>query len=525
MSIRYAKKTLYIATTALFSILILIVIYSSNNFETDQKSEEFLVTDRGSSVKSLESLSPVFRAENDSYSKKINYFIDTIRGKIISLYAEFSGEENKFSIIDPAEYKKYITTYNNLPDKFIHFGNFLFYKAVKGEKIKDIALKSIKYTHFYKLYKLRKAVQDYNGFGDVIDRNTIVYIPYSLPSYQPEIRKREKAAIIYSRGLYFTGRSVGSEKIFRKLERFKNVGVNTVVFDAKDVSGIVEYFSHVPDVQEYDTHRKRNIDDIDKLIRALRAEGIYSIARLAVFRDHLLCRKNRDFCIRSARTGGRWNADSKELWCDPTNKQVQDYNISLAIELAEKGVDEIQFDYIRFPTRGDRKDAVHAYHFGRMSRDAVITHFLKRAYNEISKRNTRVSIDIFGIVAWGKKVDINRTGQRIESLSRYCDVISPMLYPSHFNDDFDGFAKPGDNPYYFIYKGCKNTDKLAGGVVIRPWLQAFGWRVKSYDEEYILKQIIGSREGNAFGYLFWNSSGNYETVYRALKKMTILNKK
>jgi hypothetical protein len=290
------------------------------------------------------------------------------------------------------------------------------------------------------------------------------------------------------------------------------------------VTGIVNYYSGVKEVRKYNTHEKHTIDDIDKLIRRLKERGIYVIARVSVFRDHLLYKKNPRMAIRSKTTGGMWRPETGELWCDPTNRSVQDYNIAIAAELADKGVDEIQFDYIRFPTMGNLRDADLAYHFGRAANDEIIAHFLRRAQGELLKRNSLLSIDIFGVVAWGKKVDIMSTGQRIELLSNYCDVISPMLYPSHFNDDFDGFSNPGDHPYHFISFGCKRMRDLSKNISIRPWLQAFRWRVSNYDESYILEQIRASDDSGTSGYLFWNASNNYEVVYRAMSKMGRLKK-
>ena len=132
----------------------------------------------------------------------------------------------------------------------------------------------------------------------------------------------------------------------------------------------------------------------------------------------------------------------------------------------------------------------------------------------------RLSIDIFGVVAWGKEVDIRKTGQRIELLSRFCDCISPMLYPSHFNRNFDGHGNPADRPYYFIYQGNKKViERLKRkGVVIRPWLQAFGWKVSRYNADYIIRQMKASHESGGRGFLFWNASNSYSTVYEALEQ-------
>lgn len=454
---------------------------------------------------------------------RINYSLD----KILSWFYDVpwnNKTDDGFKIVDVLN-KKFNKPYKNLNANYVHFGNMLYIYGARGESLNGIAQKAIKYTYYYKSYKLAGDIAEFNGItGSRLPSNMYLYIPYSIPSIQQETRNYKKPEIIYTRGLYFTGRSISSDNFPDTAALFKKAGINTIVFDAKDVTGEVNYLSHVPDVIGLDTHKKRTVDNIGRMIQILKKLNFYTIARIAVFRDHLLCEKKPGYAIKSKKTGEIWNRGSDEIWCDPTNKYVQDYNINLAIELAEKGVDEIQFDYIRFPTKGDLNDASFANHFGKMSHEETITHFLKRAYNEISKRNTNFSIDIFGVVAWGKESDIKKTGQRVELLSKYCDVISPMLYPSHFSDNFNGFTNPGDEPYHFIYTGCIKTDSRANGKIIRPWLQAFGWRVSNYDEDYILKQVIASREAGAYGYLFWNASNNYDIVFKAMYKLIASNK-
>lgn len=411
-------------------------------------------------------------------------------------------------------------TYHGMEEGFVHAGHLLFYDASRRTTVTSVARKAIRYTRYIRTYQLEEAIRQSNAIaGNDIGAGTLLFIPHSLPAVLPVMRNRKKPDLIHTRGLYFTGSSIGNERVLKQIDEFRKVGLNTVVFDVKDITGIVNYYSNVPDVQVYNAHGKRSIDNIDSILRYLKSRNIYVIARIAVFQDHHMYRHNPSIALRSRATGGTWNPRSKELWLDPTNRKAQDYSIGLAVEMAEKGVDEIQFDYIRFPTVGNLGDADYAYSFGRMTNDNVITKFLERAYREISSRNTRLSIDIFGVVAWGKEVDVRSTGQRIESLAKYCDVISPMLYPSHFSNNFNGFSNPGDHPYHFIYEGCKKVADKAGHTVVRPWLQAFGWRVSSYNEQYILHQVKASNDSGARGYLFWNASNNYDTVLRA---MTIL---
>ena len=145
---------------------------------------------------------------------------------------------------------------------------------------------------------------------------------------------------------------------------------------------------------------------------------------------------------------------------------------------------------------------------------------MKSLQKEISSRNCKLSIDIFGVVAWGKNIDIKKTGQRIELLYKYCDIISPMLYPSHFDDNFINEADPQTNPYYFIFQGVKKVINLSKNrVIVRPWLQAFKWRVRNYNTDYILKQIKAANDSGGYGYLFWNASNRYGLVFETLKRL------
>ncbi len=449
------------------------------------------------------------------------YLHDCVLGFYIEIAETLIPSSPSYTVVDHRDYRPRVQTYHDLPRGFTHSGSILMYRAGRDdEDLGDIAADAVRYTDYYRAGSLASAIREYNGIrGSKIPAGTALLIPGPAPALRHDPRNLAMPPLIEARGLYFTGTSIGGRKILGNLDRYRELGINTIVFDAKDIGGDISYFSRVPEVQRLDTHEKRSIDNMEKFIRTLKENGFYTVARLAVFHDHLLRKKDRSMAIRS-RGGGVWNPDAKEKWCDPTNKKVQDYNIAMALELADMGVDEIQFDYIRFPTTGNMADADFKYDFGRMTRDQAITHFLKRAHGAIAARKARLSIDIFGVVAWGKVVDIESTGQRIELLAQHCDIISPMLYPSHFNDDFDGYARPGDNPYYFIYSGCRKVIHLAGKkAVVRPWLQAFRWRVSNYNRQYIKTQVKATNDSGARGYLFWNASNDYGTVLSAMEDL------
>jgi len=449
---------------------------------------------------------------------KIETTVNLFKGYFLQV-KELLITPDTVSIIYPAKTLYYKRPYQKSTANIFHCGNLLFYKTTQEESVAAIANKIIGYTYYYKLYHLQNSIKNINALStNTVPANTVLVIPYSLPCISIDLTKKTMTQIPFVKGVYYSGSSLSSQKMMRQLVALKQAGINTVVFDVKDVNGIVNYKSHIPMVVELNTHAKRPVDDIATLIRGFKELDIYAIARIAVFRDHLLATKSPDMAIKSKKTGRVWNDSSKELWVDPTKQSVWDYTIALACEVAKLGADEVQFDYLRFPTAGDLSDAQYAYETGKKSKTETITAFLAKATEELHKLNTAVSIDIFGVAAWQKEDDIKKLGQNIALLSNHCDVISPMLYPSHFNDNFDGFSNPGDEPYYFVANGNKKIKAIVPNTLIRPWLQAFKWRVSNYDENYILAQIQACIDTNVYGYLFWNASNDYTVVQKALMK-------
>ena len=159
-------------------------------------------------------------------------------------------------------------------------------------------------------------------------------------------------------------------------------------------------------------------------------------------------------------------------------------------------------------------------------RSDVITGFLKKAYAELHPTGVLFSLDVFGVMAWQRQVDLSHTGQDIVGMAHYCDVLSPMIYPSHFFG-MDGIARPGDEPAHFIGESMDRFELITkgSGVVIRPWLQAFHWRTKTYSPEYIKVQVETAKTKGGIGFLFWNAANDYSKPYEAMPEMKSLNLK
>ena len=159
-------------------------------------------------------------------------------------------------------------------------------------------------------------------------------------------------------------------------------------------------------------------------------------------------------------------------------------------------------------------------------RSDVITAFLRKAYAEIHPTGALFSLDVFGVMAWQRSVDLSHTGQDIVGMAKYCDVLSPMIYPSHFFG-MDNIAHPGDAPEHFIGESMDRFELITkgSGVVIRPWLQAFHWRTKTYSPEYIKVQVETARSKGGIGFLFWNAANDYSKPFIAMPEMKAADQK
>ncbi|MBX7059458.1 MAG: putative glycoside hydrolase [Leptospirales bacterium] len=320
------------------------------------------------------------------------------------------------------------------------------------------------------------------------------------------------------RAVYLSGDNMRPSRLAAEVRRLRSIGANGVVFDVKDVIGVVNYRSAAPNIERYRRYDPP-IRNIQKTIRYLHENGMFVIARTALFQDQNLATQRPDLAIHDRNAaGGILLVKGRPLWVDPGQEEVRSYNLGLVQELIGLGVDEIQFDYVRYPAEGNLSGV--SYHGVQSPHDKTgfLARFLAGAWLLTRASNTRLSIDIFGIVAWGEEVDVKSTGQRIERLSRFVDILSPMLYPSHFHRGWGGIANPADEPFRFYNEGVQRfKDRARSGIVIRPWVQAFKWRVTRYNEEYIRQQIAGSSAAGGRGWMMWNAGNDYDMVYSALR--------
>jgi hypothetical protein len=299
----------------------------------------------------------------------------------------------------------------------------------------------------------------------------------------------------------------------RALRKAESTQINAFVIDIKDVSGNLSYRSAIAQAIACDASRNAVIEDLKSYLSELKAMGIYTIARIAVFKDRRQATHFPDRAIR--RSDGRIFRERGSAWIDPHNREGREYSLKIAEEVAKLGFDEINFDYIRFPA----KTGLCCYRSDtQKNRVAAIESFLKEAYSRLHPLGVKLSVDIFGYVLWNR--DDLHIGQKLESIAPYVDYICPMLYPSGFFAGTMGLRNPAANPYRIV-KGSlkKGIARVSEGAIFRPWLQSFrdyAFDRRGYGRSQIAREVLAAEELGSSGWMLWNPSSRYPHVDGAL---------
>src|SRR5262249_49061193 len=310
---------------------------------------------------------------------------------------------------------------------------------------------------------------------------------------------------------YLTYYGVSSQVIrTRVLDLIARTELNAVVIDVKGDRGWIPYRTEIEAVRAAG-EGPVNMKDFAGLIADLKARGVYTIARIVTLKDNALANPHPHPATTDTRTGKPWIDNEKLAWVGPFREEVWAYNIAIAKEAASKGFDEIQFDYVRFPTDGRLSAARYSRPNNKQTRLPTIAGFLGRARRELGPLGVFVAA-VSGYTAFNENdTDI---GQRIEELAPNLDYICPMVYPSGYHVGIPGFRNPVTNPYEVVNQSVKLIRKRSAGlsVQVRPWLQdfkdyAFDKRIFGVTE--IRAQIRGTDEGGGIGWMLWNPRNDY----------------
>lgn len=400
-----------------------------------------------------------------------------------------------------AENKKQLVQINKLPED-LKYKDGKFYYTITGEE-GLIAEKFLPYASHYRISDFKDAIIATNPDSEFLPEDEII-IP-DIPRFL--VKRNINPKNLW--GIYLTGYYAVSDEGKRLMTELKNRGGSLVVFDVKEIDGFVFYPSEVPLVHETDAQHII-IPNLENFVRYWHDQGIYLTARIVIFKDINLSRERPDLAIQS-KSGGLWSNREGSVWVDPSNEETQQYTLDLVEEIAKAGVDEVQFDYIRFPTLGPVENTKYNFDEANTEKYEVISNFVAKVHDKLLPYDTKFSLDVYGVIAWNEGYDAISTGQKMECLGQYIDVVYPMVYPSHFGPGFGGYDSPADHPYYFVSESIKLFKHYLQGTntKIRPWLQAFPWRVSDYGPWYIDEQVKAANDEGIHEYTLWNAGNFY----------------
>ena len=309
------------------------------------------------------------------------------------------------------------------------------------------------------------------------------------------------------KAIYLTAYTAGNKTRRAELvDLIKRTELNAMVIDLKDYSGRIFFDTNIKLARDIGAVDVR-ISDIRSWLSELHKQGIYTVGRIVVFQDPYLAEQRPNIALQSV-DGGLWHDHKGLSWVDPTQKLVWKYNLDLAEEAVNLGFDEINFDYIRFPSDGNIKKIVFADLDKNGGKNAVMNKFYRYVDFRMRFLPARTSADVFGMVLW--RNDGLNIGQRLQDASPHFDYVAPMVYPSHYPAGFEGHDNPAEHPYDIIYKSLVRAgDGLKHGrAELRPWIQDFDLGAE-YTPEMIRQEIQASYDAGARSWYVWNASNRY----------------
>lgn len=338
------------------------------------------------------------------------------------------------------------------------------------------------------------------------------------------------------KSVYMTSCVVGTEDFRNKLVKIiEETEINSIVIDIKDFSGTLSYEPTDPSLKHAWTASKCGTRDMREFIESLHAKGIYVVGRITVFQDPHFSKLHPELAVKSISTGLPWK-DKKGLnFLDVGGKQTWDYVIAIAKDAYSIGFDELNFDYVRFPSDGNMKDASYTLSTG--SKVDQLEKFFQYLHENMKDTGAVTSVDLFGMTTTNND-DLN-IGQVLERTLPYFDYVAPMVYPSHYPPNFNGWKNPNSVPYDLIYFVLKRgvervmatttavatlTNERIGTTTpalythrptskskLRPWLQDFQYG-GTYGPKEVRAQIQATYDAGLTSWMLWSPGNTYTEV-------------
>lgn len=336
------------------------------------------------------------------------------------------------------------------------------------------------------------------------------------------------------KAIYMTSCVVGTPSFRKELVTLiLETELNSIVIDIKDYTGALSFTPESEELQEF-VSTKCMAPDMKEFVKTLHDQGIYVIGRITVFQDPLLAKRRPDLAVKKASDGSTWHDYKKLSFTDPGSKEVWDHHVAIAKEAYNIGFDELNFDYIRFPSDGPMEDTAFIWS-GNRAKSEVLEDFFAYLSRELKPTGAVLSADVFGMTTTNTD-DLN-IGQVLEKAEPYFDYISPMVYPSHYPPQFNGWANPNNYPYAVVkysmdeavrrllatttlvaLRGAEPVStttkpflyrkKAARPEKLRPWLQDFDYG-GTYDIAEVRAQITAVYDAGLTSWMLWAPSNKY----------------
>jgi hypothetical protein len=374
-------------------------------------------------------------------------------------------------------------------------------------------------TYFQTISEIESQGQTLFTFQNISQVITDKIIPEPIAIIVPPLPTPEIV-----KGIYLTGYTFSSATRRQELANLiKTTELNTMVIDIKDPAG--KFMFHFSDPRLASAPLSAAVLDNEtygQILSDLQNQKIYTIARVVTFQDDAAARNLPIESLKN-KSGAIWQNWKGLTWLDMTNPKAWEIPVIKAREAAALGFDEIQFDYIRFPSDGnigqiayyDLPDTKYKYQ--------VLKEFYQYLSQELGDLDIPISIDLFGLtycLREDENYDLN-IGQRLADAALYFDYISPMVYPSHYPDGYLGYTNPADYPYEIIDKALQDGNQIIQSIPesiaqTRPWIQDFNMGA-IYNATMVQAEIKAVEDNHASGWLLWNPRNVY--TVGALKKI------
>jgi len=294
------------------------------------------------------------------------------------------------------------------------------------------------------------------------------------------------------------------------LKTIADTNINAMVIDVKEGTGNLYYATDLPQARAAGAIMKDPLLDLKTLLPMLKAKGIYTIARVVTMKDSTLGTNDPQLAVQNKVTGKPWTDYHGSIWLDPNRPEVANYIAAIVKDLADKGFDEVQLDYVRFFSDGDYSTAQTILPNTQSFRLPAIRRLFRIVSGVLAPTKTFLGADVFPISFIA--ADDQGIGQRPEVIMPYVDYFDPMVYPSHYAPYTWGYANPNEHPYEIISKSLQRMIPEAKGLpmVIRPWIQDFGYGpYRAYTATDIHKEMKALADNGADGFMVWNAAANF----------------